>query len=78
MTEESVPEKQCGGHGQGEKGRHRHKCDSDRGQFKQHILLNPSVTYAKSLQKELPELLLLTFDNRLQKAAQGEGLPRQP
>ncbi len=29
---------------------------------------------AKSLQKELPELFLLTFDNRLQKAAQGEGL----
>jgi len=29
---------------------------------------------AKSLQKELPELFLLTFDDRLQKAAQGEGL----
>ncbi len=36
------------------------------------------LSAAKSLQKELPELLLLTFDNRLQKAAQGEGLPRQP
>ncbi len=32
------------------------------------------LSAAKSLQKELPELLLLTFDNRLQKAAQGEGL----
>ena len=29
---------------------------------------------AKSLQKEFPELLFLTFDDRLQKAAQGEGL----
>ncbi len=36
------------------------------------------LSAAKSLQKELPELLLLTFDNRLQKAAQGEGFPRQP
>jgi predicted nucleic acid-binding protein len=36
------------------------------------------LSAAKSLQKELPELLLLTFDNRLQKAAQGEGLVRQP
>ena len=34
------------------------------------------LSAAKSLQKELPELLLLTFDNRLQKAAQGEGLVR--
>jgi predicted nucleic acid-binding protein len=29
---------------------------------------------AKSLQKELPELFLLTFDSQLLKAAQGEGL----
>ena len=29
---------------------------------------------AKSIQKELPELFLLTFDARLQKAAEGEGL----
>lgn len=29
---------------------------------------------SKSLQKELPELFLLTFDDRLRKAAQGEGL----
>ena len=34
------------------------------------------LSAAKSLQKELPELLLLTFDNRLQKAAQGEDLAR--
>lgn len=32
------------------------------------------LSAAKSLQKQLPEMLLLTFDNRLQKAAQGEGL----
>jgi len=32
------------------------------------------LSAAKSLQKELPELRLLTFDNRLHKAAQGEGL----
>ncbi|MDO9530098.1 MAG: type II toxin-antitoxin system VapC family toxin [Syntrophales bacterium] len=29
---------------------------------------------AKSIQKEIPELFLLTFDARLQKAAKGEGL----
>jgi predicted nucleic acid-binding protein len=32
------------------------------------------LSAAKTLQKQLPEMLLLTFDNRLQKAAQGEGL----
>jgi len=32
------------------------------------------LSAAKSLQKQLPEMVLLTFDNRLQKAAQGEGL----
>jgi len=36
------------------------------------VLLHLSA--AKCLQKQLPEMLLLTFDNRLQKAAQGEGL----
>ena len=29
---------------------------------------------AESLQKQLPEILLLTFDNRLKSASQGEGL----
>jgi hypothetical protein len=29
---------------------------------------------AKSLQEELPELRLLTFDQRLMEAAQGEGI----
>ncbi|MFH1992381.1 MAG: type II toxin-antitoxin system VapC family toxin [Pseudomonadota bacterium] len=34
---------------------------------------------AKSLHKELPELILLTFDGRLQKASQGEGfVPEMP
>ena len=32
---------------------------------------------AKSLQEELPELILLTFDTRLLKAAEGEGLGQE-
>jgi len=32
------------------------------------------LSTAKSIQKEIPELFLLTFDARLQKAAKGEGL----
>ena len=33
---------------------------------------------AKGLQRELPELLLLTFDTRLRAAAKGEGLIEKP
>ena len=33
---------------------------------------------AKSLQEQLPELVLLTFDEKLNLAARGEGLSAQP